>query len=83
MPMSHSRDSRDRSGRGTSCSRRRNFVILAAALLMLVGGISHAAGGHPSAAAVLLVVGYCVLFPIGIASVAGVGSSRHTPCVGA
>jgi hypothetical protein len=46
---------------------RRNLVILAAAVLVLVAGYLTLAAGHASAAAVLLVVGYCVLFPIGIA----------------
>ncbi len=46
---------------------RRNLVILAAAVLVLVAGYLTLAAGHPSAAAVLLVLGYCVLFPIGIA----------------
>jgi hypothetical protein len=46
---------------------RRNLVILAAAVLVLVAGYLTLAAGHPSAAAVLLVVGYCILFPIGIA----------------
>ena len=46
---------------------RRNLFILAAAVLVLVAGYATLAAGHASAAAVLLVVGYCVLFPIGIA----------------
>ena len=46
---------------------RRNLVILAVAVLVLVAGYLTLAAGHASAAAVLLVVGYCVLFPIGIA----------------
>ena len=46
---------------------RRNLVILAAAVAVLVAGYLTLAAGHPSAAAVLLVVGYCILFPIGIA----------------
>jgi hypothetical protein len=46
---------------------RRNLIILAAAVLVLVAGYLTLAAGHASAAAVLLVVGYCVLFPIGIA----------------
>ena len=46
---------------------RRNLVILAAAVLVLVAGYLTLAAGHASAAAVLLVVGYCILFPIGIA----------------
>ena len=46
---------------------RRNLVILAAAVLLLVAGYLTLQAGHPSAAAVMLVVGYCVLFPLGIA----------------
>ena len=45
----------------------RNLIILAAAVVVLVAGYLTLAAGHPSAAAVLLVVGYCVLFPLGIA----------------
>ena len=46
---------------------RRNLVILAAAVLLLVAGYLTLQAGHPSTAAVMLVVGYCVLFPLGIA----------------
>jgi hypothetical protein len=46
---------------------RRNLVILAAAMIVLVAGYVTLSAGHPSAAAVLLVIGYCVLFPVGIA----------------
>lgn len=46
---------------------RRNLVILAAAVLVLVAGYATLSAGHASAAAALLVLGYCVLFPIGIA----------------
>ena len=46
----------------------RNLIILAAAILLLVAGYVTLQAGHPSMAAVILVVGYCVLFPIGIAS---------------
>jgi hypothetical protein len=46
---------------------RRNLIILAAAVAVLVAGYLTLAAGHASAAAVLLVVGYCILFPIGIA----------------
>lgn len=46
---------------------RRNLVILGAAVLVLVAGYLTLAAGHASAAALLLVVGYCILFPIGIA----------------
>jgi hypothetical protein len=46
---------------------RRNLVILAAALVVLVAGYLTLAAGHASLAAALLVVGYCVLVPLGIA----------------
>ena len=46
----------------------RNLIILAVAILLLVVGYLTLQAGHPSMAAVILVVGYCVLFPIGIAS---------------
>ena len=46
---------------------RRNLVILALALLLLIVGYLTLRAGHPSAAAVILVIGYCVLFPLGIA----------------
>jgi len=46
----------------------RNLIMLAVAVLVLVAGYLTLRAGHPSAAAVILVLGYCVLFPIGIAS---------------
>jgi hypothetical protein len=46
----------------------RNLGILAAAVLVLIAGYVTLYAGHPTAAAVILVFGYCVLFPIGIAS---------------
>ena len=46
----------------------RNLIILAVAVLVLIAGYLTLQAGYPSAAAVLLVFGYCVLFPIGIAS---------------
>jgi hypothetical protein len=45
----------------------RNLIILAAAVLVLIAGYVTLQAGYPSVAAVILVVGYCVLFPIGIA----------------
>jgi hypothetical protein len=45
----------------------RNLIILAAAVLVLVAGYLTLRAGYASAAAVILVIGYCVLFPIGIA----------------
>ena len=46
---------------------RRNLVILAAAVVVLVLGYVTLAAEHASLAAALLVVGYCVLIPLGIA----------------
>ena len=46
---------------------RRNIVLLGLAVASLVAGYVVLAAGHPSPAAVLLVLGYCVLFPLGIA----------------
>jgi hypothetical protein len=46
---------------------RRNLAILAAAVAVLVAGYLTLAAGNASAAAALLVLGYCVLFPLGIA----------------
>jgi len=46
---------------------RRNLVILAVALAVLIAGYATLQAGHPSAAAVILVIGYCVLVPLGIA----------------
>jgi hypothetical protein len=43
------------------------MLFLGAAVLALVAGYAVLSAGHPTAAAVLLVVGYCVLFPLGIA----------------
>ena len=45
----------------------RNLIILALAVLVLIAGYLTLRAGYPSAAAVILVVGYCILFPIGIA----------------
>ena len=45
----------------------RNLVILAAALVVLVVGYLTLSAGHASTAAAILVIGYCVLFPLGIA----------------
>ena len=46
---------------------RRNIVLLGAALLTVVAGYAVLQAGNPSVAAVLLVLGYCVLLPVGIA----------------
>jgi hypothetical protein len=46
---------------------RRNLMILGAALLVLVVGYLTLAAGHATTAAAILVIGYCVLVPLGIA----------------
>lgn len=46
---------------------RRNIVLLGAALLTVVAGYAVLQAGSPTLAAALLVLGYCVLFPVGIA----------------
>ena len=45
----------------------RNIAFLGAAVVTLVAGYVLLAGGQASAGAVLLVLGYCVLFPLGLA----------------
>ncbi len=46
---------------------RRNLLILGAGVLTLAAGYGILGAGHPTLAAVLLVLGYCVLLPLGIA----------------
>ena len=43
------------------------MVILGAAVVTIAAGYALLDAGSPSLAAVLLVLGYCVLFPVGIA----------------
>lgn len=45
----------------------RNVILLAAAVVALAVGYVLLNGGGTTVAAVLLVLGYCVLFPLGIA----------------
>jgi uncharacterized membrane protein HdeD (DUF308 family) len=45
----------------------RNLALLAAGAISLVAGYLLLASGSTSLAAVLLVLGYCVLLPLGIA----------------
>lgn len=47
--------------------RRRNVVVLTAALVALGLGYVLLAQGSTTLAPVLLVLGYCVLFPVGLA----------------
>jgi hypothetical protein len=46
---------------------RANAVLLMAAVLSLVAGYFLLAQGSTGLAPVLLVLGYCVLFPLGLA----------------
>jgi hypothetical protein len=46
---------------------QRNLLLLGVGVLTLAAGYLILQAGSPSLAAVLLVLGYCVLFPIGIA----------------
>jgi uncharacterized membrane protein HdeD (DUF308 family) len=45
----------------------RNLALLAGGVVSLVAGYLLLASGSTSPAAVLLVLGYCVLLPLGIA----------------
>ncbi len=45
----------------------RNLALLAAGAISLLAGYLLLASGSTSLAAVLLVLGYCVLLPLGIA----------------
>jgi hypothetical protein len=45
----------------------RNFALLAAAIAALAVGYVLLAGGSTTVAPILLVLGYCVLFPLGLA----------------
>jgi hypothetical protein len=45
----------------------KNYVCLAAAVVSLVVGYWLLAQGSTTAAPILLVLGYCVLFPVGLA----------------
>lgn len=45
----------------------RNVILLGAAVVSLVAGYLWLHAGGTTGAAALLVLGYCVLFPLGIA----------------
>lgn len=45
----------------------RNFALLGAALVSVVVGYVLLANGSTVAAPILLVLGYCLLFPVGLA----------------
>lgn len=46
---------------------RKNFLLLGAGVGVLVVGYVLLTYGHPSFAAAVLVLGYCVLVPLGLA----------------
>jgi hypothetical protein len=46
---------------------RANLVLLGAAIVCLGAGYALLSRGSTTPAAVLLVLGYCVLFPLGLA----------------
>ena len=46
---------------------RRNYVLLGTGLAVLVGGYLLLSSGSTSLAAAVLVLGYCVLVPLGLA----------------
>ena len=46
---------------------RRNVVLIAAAVVSLIAGYAWLDAGGTTGAAALRVLGYCVLFPLGIA----------------
>jgi hypothetical protein len=54
------------SARGRLPLSPRNLLVFGAALVAIVAGYMVLSAGSPSAAAVLLVLGYCVLLPLGI-----------------
>jgi uncharacterized membrane protein HdeD (DUF308 family) len=56
------------SGRSAgSVLGRKNFLLLGAGVLVLVAGYVLLTFGHASFAAAVLVLGYCVLVPLGLA----------------
>ncbi|MEO6067949.1 MAG: hypothetical protein ABIQ41_08230 [Gemmatimonadales bacterium] len=55
------------SGRGGFPLGRKNLVILALGGLSLVAGYLLLQSGSTTPASILLVLGYCVLVPVGLA----------------
>jgi hypothetical protein len=55
------------AGRARLRFSARNYALLAAALVCLVVGYWLLSRGSTGAAPILLVLGYCVLFPLGLA----------------
>lgn len=45
---------------------RRNYIILAIGLVLIIIGFLFLAGGDITISPILLVVGYCVVIPLGI-----------------
>ena len=62
MATNQAPDARSRPFLGT-----RNFILLGAAVVSLALGYVLLHNGGTTVAAALLVLGYCVLFPLGIA----------------
>ena len=56
----------DSTTRGRLPLTPRSLLLIGAALACIVAGYVVLSAGHASAAAVLLVLGYCVLLPLGI-----------------
>ena len=54
------------TSRGRMPLSPRNLLVIGAALVAIAAGYMVLSAGSPSAAAVLLVLGYCVLLPLGI-----------------
>lgn len=56
----------DSTTRGRLPLTPRSLLLIGAALVCIVAGYVVLSAGSASAAAVLLVLGYCVLLPLGI-----------------
>ena len=55
------------SGQGGFPLGRRNLMVLGAALVSLGLGYWLLHAGNTTPASILLVLGYCILFPVGLA----------------
>lgn len=55
------------SARGSFPLGRRNLIVLAAGLVSLALGYWMLNAGSTTPASILLVLGYCVLIPVGLA----------------
>lgn len=58
---------KDSPGGATLRFGRRNFALLGGAIIAVSTGYILLARGSTVAAPILLVLGYCVLFPLGLA----------------